>query len=323
MSGRIKSEVKDLSEPSAGDLLNALAPLLRVRPALEDHCKFGGAWRSPHGPAGTGRAPFHIVTRGACVIERRGAEAIELGAGDALLLPHGDSHIVRGLLEGTPGTVATELRNAIRVKTTVGAEPDTELLCGKLLFEAGDDNALVAALPDAMVLRTLRELLMERFRRLLADMRDELDSGRPGSALIAANLAAAFFVMMLRVFLEQAPERSKTLSLVQDRSTAKVVAAMLREPAKDWTLDDLAEAGVTSRATLARAFRKACGQSPMAFLAGLRLDLARQRLAGTDEPIGKVAAGVGYQTEGSLSRAFLKRFGVRPGAIRAVSPDLP
>ena len=104
MSGRIKSEVKDLSEPSAGNLLNALAPLLRVRPALEDHCKFGGAWRSPHGPAGTGRAPFHIVTRGACVIERRGAEAIELGAGDALLLPHGDSHIVRGLLEGTPGT---------------------------------------------------------------------------------------------------------------------------------------------------------------------------------------------------------------------------
>jgi AraC family transcriptional activator of mtrCDE len=55
----------------------------------------------------------------------------------------------------------------------------------------------------------------------------------------------------------------------------------------------------------------------MTYLAGLRLDLARQRLAGTDDPISEVAASVGYQSEGALSKAFLRKFGVRPGAVRA------
>ena len=316
-SRRISQGRSVLSEASAGDLFDALAPLLRVRPMLDDLCRFGGAWRSPHGPAGRGWAPFHIVTRGNCSIERRGGDDIQLAAGDVLLLPHGDGHVVRSRIGGASGTIATEYRNAIRVKTTVGAPPDTELLCGRLLFEAGADNALVVALPEAIVIGTVHQPQMMRFRSLLADIRDELDVGRPGSALIATNLASALFVMMLRFYLEQAPERGDTLSLLRDRITAKIVLALLREPARDWTLDDMAEVGATSRATLVRAFRKACGLAPISYLAGLRLDLARQRLAGTDEPIGEVAAGVGYQSEGSLSRAFVRRFGVRPGAIRA------
>jgi AraC family transcriptional activator of mtrCDE len=152
---------------------------------------------------------------------------------------------------------------------------------------------------------------MARFRGLLTHMRDELDAGRPGAAVIVADLASAFLVMLLRLHLEQVPERGKPLCLLQDCVTARAVVALLREPA-----NEMVEIGVTSRATLVRAFRRACGLSPVAYLASLRLDLARQRLAGTDEPICKIAAGVGYRSEGSLSKAFLRRFGVRPGAVR-------
>jgi AraC family transcriptional activator of mtrCDE len=241
---------------------------------------------------------------------------IRLEAGDVLLLPHGDRHVVSSRIDGAPGSITTEFRNAIRAKSTVGVEPDTELVCGTLLFETGEDNALVAALPETIVIRTLDEPLLERFRRLLTDVRDELDAGRPGSNLIATNLASALFSMMLRLHLDQVPERGSVLSLLQDRFTAKVVRAMLKEPAKDWTLDDMAAAGVTSRATLVRAFQRACGSAPMTYLSGLRLDLARQRLAGTNDPISEVATSVGYQSEAALSKAFLRRFGVRPGAVR-------
>jgi AraC family transcriptional activator of mtrCDE len=311
-----QSEAGRSPPASAGVLFEALAPLLRVRPALDDFCRFGGAWTSPHGRAGASSAPFHIITRGACVIERRGAGEIELEAGDALLLPHGDSHVVRSRIGGAPGKIATEFRNAIRVKTTVGAEAHTEIICGRLMFEAGDASALVAALPEVIVMRTLQEPLMARFRGLLTHLREELDAGQPGAALIAADLSRAFFVMLLRLYLEEAPERGKPLCLFQDCVTARVVVALLREPAKEWTLDEMAEIGVTSRATLVRAFRRACGLSPVAYLASLRLDLARQRLAGTNEPICTIAAGVGYRSEGSLSKAFLRRFGMRPGAVR-------
>jgi AraC-like DNA-binding protein len=38
---------------------------------------------------------------------------------------------------------------------------------------------------------------------------------------------------------------------------------MLREPARDWTLDMLAKASCASRATLARSFGKVAGLAPL------------------------------------------------------------
>ena len=133
--------------------------------------------------------------------------------------------MVRSRIGGAPGKIATEFRNAIRLKTTVGAEAHTEIICGRLMFEAGDANALVAALPEVIVMTTLHEPLMARFRGLLTHMRDELDAGRPGAAVIIADLASAFLVMLLRLHLEQVPERGKPLCLLQDCVTARVVVA--------------------------------------------------------------------------------------------------
>jgi AraC family transcriptional regulator, activator of mtrCDE len=82
------------------------------------------------------------------------------------------------------------------------------------------------------------------------------------------------------------------------------------------SLDEMAVVGITLRATLVRAFRHACGLAPIAYLARLRLDLARQRLAGTNDPISEVAASIGYKSEATLSKAFLRMFGIRPGAVR-------
>src|SRR6201999_880659 len=77
------------------DALSGLAPLLRVRPELEDFCRFGGDWRAAHDEMRRGKAYFHIVTQGQCVLERPHRGLLTLQAGDVLLLPHGDRHVVR------------------------------------------------------------------------------------------------------------------------------------------------------------------------------------------------------------------------------------
>jgi AraC family transcriptional regulator, activator of mtrCDE len=307
-----------LSDETVG-LLNALVPLLRIRPIIEDFCRFGDAWASPHAPLGHGCAQFHIVTRGTCVLERTGLGELTLAAGDILLLPHGDSHVVRSPRRGVLRPIATEYRNGVRDRSTVGVEMETELLCGRLLFDAEDRNPLLAALPNEIVIRTANEPLLARFRHLLLDIRDELDAGKAGSDMIAADFARALFVMMLRDHLENADVGS-TLSLLRNRGTAQVVLAILSDLAREWTLDDMAAVGVTSRATLVRSFRKLAGAAPMEFLSDLRLTVARQRLAGTADPIAQIAADVGYSSEGSLSKAILRRFGVRPGAMRMAAP---
>jgi AraC family transcriptional regulator, activator of mtrCDE len=314
MPARIRRE-KVSGDPTS-QLLNAMVPLLTVRPVIEDVCRFGGAWESPHAPNGDGWAQFHIVTRGACIVERPGLGDLELHAGDVLLMPHGDAHVVRSRARGVRRPLTSDLHNGIRRRATEDAPADTELLCGRLLFEQAEHNPLLAALPDEIVIHTADEPLLERFRRMLLDMRDELDGGKAGAEMIAADLALALFVMMLRDHLAGDAPADGMLAMLRDRATARVVLAMLRDLARPWTLDEMAEVAVASRATLVRAFRKHAGIAPMAFLSELRLATARKRLAGTLDPIAAIAADVGYASEGALSRAILKRYGVRPGALR-------
>ena len=147
-----------MSEADAAELLKAMVPLFRIRPIFEDSCKFGGSWESLHAPNGKGWAQFHMVTRGACVVERPGLGPQRLEAGDILLLPHGDSHAVRSRTGGAIGRVTTEVRNGVRQRATVEAEVDTELLCGRFLFETSDENPLIAAVPDEILARGQRRV---------------------------------------------------------------------------------------------------------------------------------------------------------------------
>jgi AraC family transcriptional activator of mtrCDE len=305
-----------------GDALSGLAPLLRVRPELEDLCRFGGNWQSVHDKVPPSRAYFHIVTQGQCVLERSHRALLALQAGDVLLLPHGDQHVVRtpSAAHAEGPSVAVTHNDAIRMKTSAGVAIDTELICGSLYFQAAPDNLVIATLPDVIVLRAGKDTTIERFGAII---RNELARARPGAAAIAADLASAMFMIMLRSHLEDQPPAQGLLALLAQRFTAQPVLAMLRDPTRDWSLDALADIAATSRATLVRGFRKVGGTSPLAFLTELRLNLARQHLLAGHEPIGTIADHVGYQSEVALSRAFLRRFGVRPGRLREAGENRP
>jgi AraC family transcriptional activator of mtrCDE len=300
------------------DALSGLAPLLRVRPQLDDFCRFGGAWTAKQEAEPTGQAYFHILVRGCAVLDQPGGEPLRLGAGDILLLPHGDAHTVRA--PDTPARrtlpVATRHQGTLRRLTSLGAEPDAELICGRLYFEAAPQNLIVAALPDVVVLRVGEQPLASRFNPLLVGIREELNDERAGAVAIAKDLASALFVMMLRTHLEASAPTEGLLRLLEQRVTAQAVLAMVRDPVRAWTLDDLAQTATASRATLVRAFRKAAGVAPLEFLIDLRLGLARHRLRSDSASLEQIAVEVGYQSQGAFSRAFLRKYGTRPGKVR-------
>jgi AraC family transcriptional activator of mtrCDE len=303
---------------NSNDALSGLAPLLRVRPEFQEFCRFGGDWTSPHGVAQTGCAYFHILTRGECAIDGPSHSAILLQTGDVLLLPHGNAHVLRARIgAGQVGpAIATEFRNAILRKTSLGVEATTEMICGQLHFEEASENLLIAALPEVIVLHAGQPSQMDRVRTLMFFIRDELDGNDAGAMAIATDLASALFIMMLRQHLADYPPVEGLLALLGQRATAKAVVAMLRDPSYEWTLDELAARAAVSRATLIRSFGRISGVAPLTFLTELRLALARRRLATTRDPISQIAADIGYQSEAALSRAFHRRFGVRPGKFR-------
>jgi AraC family transcriptional activator of mtrCDE len=91
---------------------------------------------------------------------------------------------------------------------------------------------------------------------MVAMMREELDEVGPGSVAIAADLATAIITIMLRVHFERAQTSAGVIALLANRQTAPALAGMLADPARNWTLDELAAVAAASRATFVRLFKK-------------------------------------------------------------------
>ncbi|WP_413988063.1 cupin domain-containing protein [Labrys okinawensis] len=83
------------------DAFAGLAPLLRVRPQLQQLSSFGAQWASWHDHEEQGWAPFHIVSHGGCLLDVGEQHGILLEVGDVAILPHSGQHNVRSLQVGT------------------------------------------------------------------------------------------------------------------------------------------------------------------------------------------------------------------------------
>ena len=298
------------------DALSALAPLLRVRPELQSICRFGSPWALPHTWEMKGWAPFHMVTIGNCVLDV-GGTLHPLGAGDVVLLPHGDAHVMRCTTArpGRPSApVHVEMTSAIAVKSN-SDHPEVELICGRRALEHSHDNLVKIALPQVIHISTA-DGAVSRLHDVLIAIRDELDGAAPGARAITCDLASALLVMILRAYFQCHAARDGILGLLAHRPTARAVTAMMQAPARAWSLDDMAAIAGTSRATLVREFRRLAKATPFEVLAEIRLDLARHALAASAQPLADIACEAGYASQAAFSRAFKRRFDRSPSELR-------
>jgi len=88
------------------------------------------------------------------------------------------------------------------------------------------------------------------------------------------------------------------------------------DPARDWTLEALAQEAALSRSAFAERFNEFVGQPPMQYLANWRMQLATNYLRSANESISSIAGRVGYESEAAFSRAFKKSVGSPPSEWR-------
>jgi transcriptional regulator GlxA family with amidase domain len=82
------------------------------------------------------------------------------------------------------------------------------------------------------------------------------------------------------------------------------------------TVEDLAEqAGMSSR-HFARAFIAETGATPSKAVERLRVEVARQRVQSSGEPIERVAQSTGFRDPERMRRAFIRAFGQPPQSLR-------
>jgi len=140
---------------------------------------------------------------------------------------------------------------------------------------------------------------------------------RPGDGAVCRVMVTTVVLSVVRAWAQVgcAPDgwpRSGT----DDPHLSRAAAAVLEDPGRDWTVEQLAGVAAMSRSTFAERFRAAYGLSPASFVTEVRMRRAMRLLeAGT--PVHQASRALGYGSEDGFSRAFRRHAGAPPSQWRA------
>ena len=139
-------------------------------------------------------------------------------------------------------------------------------------------------------------------------------SGQSCSAGASVGIA---FLDVLRWQLSCATDaRYGWLAGLNDPQVGKALTLLHAEPARPWTVEELAKRVAISRAGLAKRFVDLVGETPMQYLTGWRMHLARRLLIESPLGLAEIASRVGYDSEAAFNRAFRRVAGVPPASWR-------
>jgi AraC-like DNA-binding protein len=312
------------------DALSETLRVVRLVGAIFINARFSAPWcyQSPNAdsiapvlePGADRVVIFHLITSGECYVEMGNGAPTRLVAGDAVLFPQGDAH----LMTSRPGLPPVEGKRLDAVLTRRprhlafgGGGATTRLVCGYLACDTRLARMLLGGLPSLLRVNVRGSnagvWLEASLRYALAEAR----SPRPGGEGVLAKLAEVLFIEVLRLYMnEQHEGRTGWLAGVSDRIVGAALGAMHRNPAQAWTVEELARTANTSRSVLAERFQNLVGTSPMQYLTQWRMMLAANLLSRSSTSLARIAEDVGYQTDTAFSRAFRREFGKPPATWR-------
>ncbi|MEH6375805.1 AraC family transcriptional regulator [Streptomyces sp. KLMMK] len=304
-------------------LSDAIAAMRTGRPHSSRSVK-----RAPWGvrfPASEG-AGFHVVLQGsAWLLPPGGAEPVRLGPGDVVFLAHGYGH---GLADD-PGTPLEDARlkadgswPSLRDRGPAQGD-DTLMLCGAYQLNKARAHPLFTGLPPFIHLPA-RIGAHDRLRAAVDLLGAELADPQPGSDAVVPALLDTLLLYLLRTWwlTERPEETSGWAAALSDPAVTAALHALHDDPARPWTVEELAARAALSRAAFARRFTALVGQPPLAYLTWWRMTTAGRLLREGDAPLRTVAERAGYTSEFAFAKAFKREYGVAPGRYRKQGADL-
>jgi len=323
-------ETPDLEEKRL-DALSDVLRLVRLTGAVFMDAEFTAPWcvGEPagvevcidHMPDAQHVVIYHLIVEGVCQVAVSGAAPAAARTGQLIVIPSGEAHALGSDLSRPrePGARLVVQRGPDEVPQVRhgGGGEVTRMVCGYLACDSRLFDTVLAALPRVMVVDMSEgpgsQWLMTSIQFSLA----ETAAQRAGAGTILAKLSELMFVEAIRRHIESLPaEQQGWLAGLRDRFVGKSLALMHAEPARAWTVDELAESVGLSRSALADRFTQLVGAPPMQYLTRWRLQLAADLLRGGKRNVATIAAEVGYESEAAFNRAFKREHGATPGAWR-------
>jgi AraC-like DNA-binding protein len=225
---------------------------------------------------------YHAVTSGSCWGGVLGEPPVRLEAGDVIVFPQGDAHVVSsapGMRGGPSIESVTSQHHPLRLPGSVETGSLLRQLIGLALVESA--------------------------------------AQRPGGEAVLSRLSELLFVEIVRRHVATLPPQSVGwLAGLRDESIGRALQKLHERPAHPWSLEELAKQVGVSRSILADRFAHFVGVPPMQYLAQWRIQLAASLLRSSKSSLAEIASRVGYGSEAALSRAFKRWVGVAPAPYR-------
>jgi AraC-like DNA-binding protein len=275
---------------------------------------------------------YHMIAKGNGWAAVAGQSPVKVSAGDIVVFPQGDSHV----MSSAPGIEPLRQTAEWVFSTRNDPKPmpisyhhgvveagaplpvehaNTILVCGFFGCDLKPFNPLVAALPPMLHVPAARA--GDWVAHVIDQAMIESSHRRPGGDAVLERLAEMMFVDTARRYLDSLPEDATGwLAGLRDRFVGKALELMHERPDHAWTVDDLAREVGLSRSALHERFVQYLGHPPMQYLANWRIQLGARMLRESNRNVATIALDVGYDSEAAFSRAFKRMVGMPPAAWR-------
>jgi AraC-like DNA-binding protein/mannose-6-phosphate isomerase-like protein (cupin superfamily) len=285
--------------------------------------------------------PFHVVTEGSCLVTSGTLSSIHIEAGDVIVFPRGDQHVMASDPELAPVPIQEIYSQPSAEQITVvkygGSGPPARFICGFLHSDQRFDP-LLKSLPAVLCVRSRDDTLMletldssgrrvqpithpqekEWWQASVRYLMSETATPGPGNRAVLARLAESLFLELLRWQLQYAAQGhgGGWLAGLHDAQVGPALTLLHAQPDRPWTVEALAREVGVSRAALAKRFVELVGESPIQYLAGWRMHLAQHLLQESSLGVGEIAGRVGYDSDAAFNRAFRRVVGSPPATWR-------
>ena len=246
------------------------------------------------------------------------ADPVHLKTGDCVLLPHGKAFLMGSSLDAPAMEAGKTFKpTGFGQIRTMNGGGDCLVASSRFGLKGPQADLLLRMLPPLVVIRDRTESTELRYciERTMAEMR----KNDPGSKLILQHLAHMMLIQALRMYLNEDAKGVGWFFALADPQISTAISAIHAAPARNWTVERLAQTAAMSRSAFAARFKDKVGQSPMTYLTHWRMLLAGEKLLNSREPISQISLSLGYESESAFSAAFKRVMGCAPrGYSKAV-----
>ena len=263
---------------------------------------------------------YHFVIEGKLLVSVAGEPPTEVRAGEIVLFPRNDGHVMASGPGMEPVSVAGLIQRSAsgglaQICHGGGGEP-THIVCGFLGSEKGY-NPLIASLPRVLTLDVRQGMSRDWIEASVRFAATELAEGRLATSSVMSRLSELLLVEAVRNYSSRLGDQAAGwLKGLRDPQVGRALALMHQRIGERWSADVLAKEVALSRSAFMDRFASLVGMPPIRYLTVWRLEIAKLQLRETAQGIGQLAHSVGYELEEAFSRAFKREFGLSPARWR-------